>query len=66
MNLPDMHEKTNFFSDCTVYKTLRPYDPGTAKYRGKASILVGPGKLVKVRHYKNQSGETRRTIEVEI
>ena len=66
MNLPDINENSNFFSDCTVYKTLRPYDPGAKKYRAKAAILVGPGKLVKVRHYRNPDGETRKTIEVEI
>jgi len=66
MSLPDLARNPNFFNDATVYKTLRPYDEGTLKYRVKASILVGSGKLVKVRHYKNGNGEYRQTIEVEI
>lgn len=68
-NSPDIDQKQSkksFYPNAEVIKTMRPFDPGTNKYRHKASILAGPGKLVKVRRYKGPGDERRVTIEVEI
>lgn len=57
---------SHFFANAKVSKTMRPYDHGTAKYRAISNMLVGPKKLIKIRHYKGADGSTRRTIEIEI
>lgn len=59
-------KKQSFYPGARVMNTLNPFDPGTAKYRHRASIMVGPGKLVKVRKYKGADGSRRVTIEVEV
>lgn len=59
-------KKQSFYPGAKVTNSLNPFDPGTAKYRHKASIMAGPGKLVKVRKYKGEDGSRRITIEVEI
>lgn len=67
MDLPDIANKNSFWAYAKCTNTLRPHDPGTTKYSQIVEILTGSKKrLIKVRHYKNETGETRRTIEVEI
>lgn len=69
MNSPDVYQKqsaSSFYTTAEVIKTMRPFDPGTKKYRHKAAVLVGDKKLVKVRRYKGIDGSMRVTIEVEI
>ncbi|HCY85937.1 MAG TPA: hypothetical protein DHV36_12450 [Desulfobacteraceae bacterium] len=69
-NCPDIDQKQrkkSFYPYAEVIKTMRPFDPGTNKYRHKAAILVGSsGKLVKVRRYKGPGDERRVTIEIEV
>ena len=64
--MPNSLNVANFFSVAKVTNSLNPFDPGTAKYRHKASILVGSDKLVKVRHYKDKHGCKRVTIEIDV
>ena len=64
--MPNLLNVANFFSGAVVTNSLNPFDPGTAKYRHKASILVGRDKLVKVRHYKDKYGAKRVTIEIDV
>ena len=68
MNSPHIDQKTsnNFFRDAKVIKTMRPFDPSTKKYRHKAAVMAGTGRLVKVRRYKGADGGCRVTIEVEV
>ena len=68
-SLPDIAEKQckkAFWPNAKCTNSLRPYDPGTKKYRHKASVLVGQKKLVRVRHYDGPNGEKRKTIEIEV
>lgn len=66
LNVDRKQVKKSFYPYAEVVKTMRPFDPGTKKYRHKAAILVGAGKLVKVRRYKGSGNERRVTIEIEV
>lgn len=69
MNSLYIDQKQNsgsFYHNAKVIKTMRPFDPSTKKYRHKAAIMAGSGKLVKVRRYKGADGGHRVTIEVEV
>jgi len=59
-------KKKSFYAGAKITNSLNPFDPGTAKYRHRAQVLVGSGKLVKVRKYQGGDGNKRTTIEVEI
>lgn len=66
LNIDQKQVNRKFYRNSTVIKTMRPFDPGTTKYRHKAAVLVGDGKLVAVRYHKGPGGEKRTTIEIEI
>lgn len=69
MSSPNIDQKQSvlsFYQAAEVIKTMRPFDPGTKKYRHKAAVLFGNGKLVKVRRYKGVNDERRVTIEIEV
>lgn len=69
MNSTDIDQKQSglsFYRTAEVTKTMRPFDPGTKKYRHKAAVMAGSGKLVKVRRYKGDGGVCRVTVEVEV
>lgn len=56
----------SFWENASCRHTLRPGMPGTEKYIKITSLLIGAGKLVKVRQYSGPGGETKRTIEFEV
>lgn len=69
MNCPNVDQKRSkkrFYPNAEIVKTMRPFDPGTKKYRYKAAVLVGDGNLVAVRRYKGPENERRVTIEIEV
>jgi len=58
--------KKSFWPWAKCTHSLPRNTEGCKKYRQKYDLMFGMKKFIRMRRYKGQNGEVRRTVEIEI